>query len=467
MATTEQASRPASAVTADDVSNRIDRMPFLPFHLRIASILGVGTFFDAFDSLSMATALTMIAATFRLDFSTIGTLLSAAYAGQFAGAILFGYVGERIGRKWAFVIALAIFSLCSLGAAFAMSVNALVWVRVIQGVGLGAEVPVAAALFSEFVRGSARGLFLMVYESVFVWGLFFAPVASLGCLTAFGPALGWRVLFAIGALPLIVALVAALKLPESARWLASKGRLAEADATVRLMEDEARRLGRPFLPSQPLTVARERTRHSELFRGIYGKRTFVVWSMWFCSYFVSQGFQSWAPTLYMKIGGLPASRAIMLQILTSALMLAMVYVVAGTVDRFGRVRWFATGFGLSALGALLGVVITGPMGVRTWPALLLCGTIMGLGSVVTGLAVYLYTPELYPTRMRAWATATGSSLNRVGAFTAPLLVGWLLATYNAIAAVFAMLAAVALFAVLVILIWGEETKRRALEDLSP
>src|SRR5271169_6060428 len=146
-----KAAAATGGVTADEIATRIDRLPFLPFHLRIASILGTGTMFDAFDSLSMGAALTMIVASFHLDYRTVGTLLSAAFAGQFVGAILFGYVGERIGRKWAFVIALAIFSLCSIGVAFATSVDEIIWVRVIQGIGLGAEVPIAAALFTEFV----------------------------------------------------------------------------------------------------------------------------------------------------------------------------------------------------------------------------------------------------------------------------------------------------------------------------
>jgi len=465
--TLEPGSAAQGTVTADDISNRIDRLPFLPFHFRIGSVLGAGTFFDGFDALTITTALTMIVATFHLDYRSVGALLSAASGGQFVGAILFGYLSERFGRKWAFVAALAIFSLCSIGAALAMSVNAIIWARAIQGVGLGAEVPVAAALFSEFVRGSARGRFVMIYESVFVWGVFLAPVAALACITAFGPALGWRMLFAIGGLPIVIAVIAAFRLPESPRWLASKGRLTEADTTVRAMEDEARRLERPFLPSEPLTVVRERTRLSELFRGIYAKRTFVVWSIFFCSWFISAGFSSWAPTLYMKIGGLAAKEAIMLSILTSAIMLVAAYVVAASIDHVGRVRWFVGGFGITGLGALLGAIVTGPLGVHTWPALLVCGSIMGFGTSVTGLAVYLYAPELYPTRMRGWATATGSSLNRIGAFIAPLIVGWIMTEYNSIALVFAMLTVVALFAAIVMWTTGEETKRRALESLSP
>jgi putative MFS transporter len=300
-----------------------------------------------------------------------------------------------------------------------------------------------------------------------VWGIFLAPVAALACYSAFGPALGWRVLFGIGGFPVLVAILAAFRLPESARWLASKARLSEADAIVVRMEEEARRLKRASHPAERVRVSVAPTRFGELFKGIYARRTFVVWSMWFCSYFVSQGFQSWAPMLYMKIGGLSAQYAIALQILTAATQLLSCYAVALSVDRYGRVPWFAGAFALSAVGAVVGVILTGPMGIRGWEPLLACGLVMGLGSAITGLGVYLYTPELYPTRMRAWATATGSSMNRLGAFLAPSLVGWIMAEYDAISLVFAMLAAVSAVGAVVLWVWGEETKRTTLETLSP
>ncbi len=457
----------AVTVTADDIATRIDRLPFLPFHWRIAGMLGTGTMFDAFDSLSIGAAMTMIVATFSLDFRTGGTLISAAFAGQFVGALAFGYIGERIGRKWAFVVALTIFGFCSIAAALAQSVDQIIAARVIQGIGLGAEVPVAAALFAEFVRGGRRGFFIMIYESVFVWGIFLAPVAGLACYAWFGPALGWRVLFAIGGLPLLVAAIAAVKLPESPRWLASKGRLGEAQAIVEEMEAEAERLGKPLLAAHRVKVAPHTTKFSELFRGIYGKRTFVVWTMWFSSYFISNGFQSWAPTLYMKIGGLPTSAALLLTIFGGAVQLATCYIVAVSVDKHGRRPWFAGGFALAAAAAILGAIVTGPLGLRGWQPLLVCGVIMSIGTGANSLGVYLYTPELYPTRMRAWATATGSSMNRLGSFIAPSIVGWLLAVYGNIALAFTLFAVVASFAAAVVWFFGEETKRRVLEELSP
>ena len=456
-----------ATASADDISTRIDALPFLPSHWRIASILGAGTLFDAFDSLSIGAAMTMIVATFSLDYKTGGALISSAFAGQFIGAIAFGYIGERIGRKWAFVSALTIFSLCSLGAAMAQSVNEIMAARIIQGIGLGAEVPVAAALFTEFVRGSARGLFIMIYETIFVWGIFLAPVVSLFCYSFFGPALGWRMVFAVGALPLIVAAIAAVKLPESPRWLASKGRLTEAQAIVEAMENEAQRLGKPLLPATRVTVATQRTSFVELFRGIYGKRTFVVWTMWFCSYFISNGFQSWAPTLYMKIGGLSASDALKLGILSGFIQLITCYIVAISVDKHGRRPWFAGAFVLAAVGAAMGVAATAVLGLHGWVPLAVCGIIMITGSGTNGLGVYLYTPELYPTRMRAWATATASSMNRLGSFLAPMIVGGMLAAGVDISIVFAMFAVIAIFGAAVVWFVGEETKRRALEELSP
>src|SRR5580658_1431488 len=112
---------------------------------------------------------------------------------------------------------------------------------------------------------------------------------------------------------------------------------------------------------------------------------------------------------------------------------------------------------MAAFGALLGAIATGPLGIRGWQPLLVCGIIMGLGTGVTGLGVYLYTPELYPTRMRAWATATGSSLNRLGSFIAPSITGFILAEFNSVAMVFTMMACVALWGAFVMWFFGEET----------
>ena len=473
METTPDQTTPTTAFRAglspEIISGRLDRLPFLPLHLRTASILGTGTFFDAFDSLSIAGVLTMIVATFRISMQQVGVLGSAAFAGQFVGALIFGWLGEIIGRKWAFIISLAIFGACSAFAATALSLHALVVARTIQGIGLGAEVPIAAALFSEFVRGNVRGRWLMVYETIFVWGLVAAPVVALVAVQGLGPALAWRVIFALGGIPLLVAAIAIFALPESPRWLAAHGRLAEADAIVSEMEAEARQLGKPLLdaiPSPP--IVKESTSFIELFRGIYAKRTFVIWTQWFCAYFVNNGYQIWLPTLYMKYGGLPITAALALTIVSNVVGLAVAYLTAAVVDFVGRKPWFAGGFAVSTLFALGGAFAVGVLHIHGWVPLLVFGVGMNAGASINALGAYLYTPEQYPTRMRAWGTAAGTSLNRVGSFFAPLAVGALLAaSAEGIGNVFLMFAVVALFAAIVIWTLGEETKRRTLEEISP
>src|ERR1700678_1633218 len=129
----------SSATTPERIAGRMDRLAFLPLHLRITSLLGVGTLFDGFDSLSIAGALTMIIATCHIDYKSAGALGSAAFLGQIVGALAFGWLSERIGRKWAFISSLFIFGACSLFAATASNEHELLWARAIQGVGLGAK----------------------------------------------------------------------------------------------------------------------------------------------------------------------------------------------------------------------------------------------------------------------------------------------------------------------------------------
>ena len=109
----------------------------------------------------------------------------------------------------------------------------------------------------------------------------------------------------------------------------------------------------------------------------------------------------------------------------------------------------------------------GPLGVRSWEALAFFGMMLTITTSPNTLGVYLYTPELYPTRMRAWATSMGSSMNRIASFIAPSIVGFMLARYDNVGLVFAMMAVVCAWGAFVMWKWGEETKRRVLEELSP
>lgn len=452
--------------TADTVA-RLERMPFGRYHFRVGALLGTGTFFDAFDSLIIAVVLTVVFNTFDVDFANAGLLISAAYVGQFIGAIVLGVVAERHGRRMGFVISLGVFGLLSLAVAAAWNFESLLVLRLLQGIGLGAEVPIAGALFNEFVRGRSRGRAVMIYESIFSWGILLAPLIGLLFFKIFGEEVGWRALFLFGGIPVIVAVIAYFKLPESPRWLADQGRIEEASALMDEMEADARSRGvdLPEPEIKPI-VEPKPTRFGELFSPQYRQRTGLVWVLWFCGYFILYGFSTWLPTLYVQIGGLPTGNALGLTAFASALYLVEIYIFAATVDRVGRKPWFVGGFALSLFGALFGMVAIF-LGATAWPVLFGAGLLMGLGISPVTAGLYLYTPELYPTRMRAWATATGSSLNRVASAIGPIVVGLLLGAELGLGSVFIVFGVVAAVGMVVMAWLGIETKQRVLEELAP
>jgi putative MFS transporter len=294
-----------------------------------------------------------------------------------------------------------------------------------------------------------------------------APLIGLLFFSVFGPALGWRLLFAFGALPVIAAVIAWYRLPESPRWLAERGRTAEADALLEEMEADARSRGVVLDPPEVRTPVKARpTRLGELFSPAYRARTVLSWVTWFCGYFILYGFSTWLPTLYVRLGGLPTGGALGLTAVASALYLVEIYAFAYTVDRVGRKPWFVAGFALAVIGTVAGAIAIA-VGLTAWPVLFVAGLLMGLGISPVTAGLYLYTPELYPTRMRAWATSTGSSLNRVASAIGPVLVGALLGAGLGLQSVFVSFGVVALIGLVVMVAMGIETKQRVLEELAP
>lgn len=449
---------------------RLERLPFTRAHARVASILGLGTFFDSFDALILSVGLTAILHTLGAPLSLAGLLIAAGYVGQFVGAIGFGFVSERAGRKVAFVTASAIFGLLSLAAAFAWSIESLMALRLIQGIGLGAEVPVAAALFNEIVRARARGRIVMIYESVFVWGILAASLLGSLFLAVFAPELAWRYLFAIGAVPLLVSVWAYFRLPESPRWLVHRGDLDGARAIIEELEASARHGG--ALPTVdaaevPVDAVRETpTRFGELLGAQYRRRTAILWATWFTTYFALWGFTTWAPTLFVNVGHFSPPAAALISAAITIGDLVAVYLAAATVDRLGRRFWFLTGYGIALVGGVFGIVTIGFLHVTAPGVLIAAVAIVLVGVNVNAPLLYMYNAELYPTRMRSFATMVGSSLRALAAIIAPIVLGLLVTGAGGIAWVFGVFSAVLLVGLLAFARFGPETKQQTLEELA-
>jgi putative MFS transporter len=234
--------------SVDDIVARLERLPTSWWQVKARIIVGVATFFDAFDALAIASILPVIVPLWKLTPPQIGLMISAGFLGQLLGALLFGWIAERYGRMTAMIWSIALFGAMSLVCALAWDYNSLLVFRTIQGIGLGGEVPVAAVFISELAKAQGRGRFVLLYELVFPIGLVAASLVGLWVV----PHLGWQYMFVIGALPALLTLALRRLLPESPRWLAVHGRDAQAQAAMALIETETQKAaGQPLPPPKP------------------------------------------------------------------------------------------------------------------------------------------------------------------------------------------------------------------------
>jgi putative MFS transporter len=456
---------------AENLLGRLEQLPFTRVHLRVASLLGAGTLMDAVDGQIVAVALTTILSSLGAPMSAAGPLIAAGFAGQMLGAIGFGMLSERLGRKTVYVVSSALFGSLSLAAAFAWNVESLAVIRFVQGIGLGAAVPVAAAMFNEFVSGRSRGRVVIIYESLFNWGILLTSVLGFLFLTVFPADVAWRYLLMIGALPVATAVCAAFRLPESPRYLLEHGQLDAAAAVVREMEVSAGRVS----PTETSPIAgqivegagaRRPTRLGELFSPEYRGRTAHIACIWLANYFALWGFTSFMPALLVG-AGFSRPLAALLSGAFNVIGLVMLYIVAATLDRWGRRFWFLAGHTLSVCGAVLGATAFIVLGSTNLPVLLLAGGAVMVGANINGNVAFVYTAELFPTRMRAWATMAGNSLRCLSAVVAPIVFGFLIAHGSVgIGMAFALSGLLMLTVLLVIARFGIETRQRSLEELA-
>ena len=465
--------------STQDLVARLERVPFSRWHLRARIIVGSATFFDAFDALSIAFVLPVLVRQWSMTPAEVGWLIAIGYLGQFLGALVFGGLAERYGRVRSVAGATALMSMMSIACAMSGSFASLLTLRLVQGIGVGGEMPVAAVYINELSKAQGRGRFFLLYELIFPIGLMMT--GQIGAVLV--PTLGWQVMFLIGGVPGLIVTALLLRLPESPRWLISKGRLAEADAVIREIEASAKagsgirepglepeastlRRGGPSLSDEARGAKSEgppeaRSRWTELLSGGYRGRTLIVWTLWACAYFITNGLNNWMPTLYSSVYHLSLGQALRAGTLTNVAQVVILLGCAFAIDRIGRRGWTVAGF--AAGGVLLALL--GTFAAHSVTAVIALVTVSYgiVGSV--NAVLYLYTPELYPSRMRAIGTGAATCWLRLASAAAPVLVGYLV-TAEGTGAVFLMFATAGVIGALAA-VGMLETRNRRLEELAP
>ena len=450
-----------AAITQREVVSRLERLPLSAWQIKTRVIVGTATFFDAFDALAIAFILPAIIPLWQMKPADIGWLISMGYVGQLVGALMGGWLAERFGRRPVIVASILWFGVLSIACAFAWNYNSLLIMRTLQGLGLGAEVPVAATYISELAKARGRGRFVLLFELVFPVGILMAALLGRWIV----PHLGWQYMFYIGGLPALLALFMMRLMPESPRWLASRGRMDAAKTTLIDIEGRVQRAtGAPLPPvvDVDVTLSSKQASWSDLFQGVYAKRTIVLWVCWFATYLANYGLTTWLPSVYQQVFKLPIEQALSYGLISNVLGLASSVACALLIDRVGRRVWFTAAFGGSAI-ALLTLWAIGP---STPERVLICSTLSFMSISTLSLAMYLYTSEMYPTRVRALGTGAATAWLRIASIIGPVTVGTLVAT-GGLGTVFGLFGGVVLIAGVVMLFFGTETKGKVLEDVSP
>src|SRR5262245_6446309 len=440
---------------------RLERLPVTPRLMLLRVIVGIATFFDAYTVLAIAFAMPQLVSEWKLMPTEVGMIISAGYVGQLFGAVIFGSLAEKIGRLRTLFITIVLFVSMDIACLFAWSGVSMMAFRFFQGVGTGGEVPVASAYINEFIGAEKRGRFFLLYEVIFPIGLMFAGMVGFFLV----PIYGWKAMFIVGLVPSVLTIPLRWFMPESPRWLASRGRIAEANAVVKLLErnaiDNGKTLREPVVrPFDAKATACSDWR--ELFRGIYGKRTLTIWGLWVCVYMINNGLVTWLPTLYKQVFHLPLQTSLAYGWVSSGVGAIASIICALAIDKVGPKPWYATAFTLATLPLLT----LSWLGATSAIEVLIFAAATYAVLQTIAFSLYLYSAELYPTRLRAVGTGFGSAWLRAGSSIGPLLVGWIVADMG-IQYVFAAFAAVALAGGLVTLLFAIETKGRVLEELSP
>ena len=435
------------------ISERLDSLPLCRVHWRIVVVCGLGWLFDAMDAGIISFVLAALLKKWQLTPQQVGWIGSAGLIGMFVGALLSGSIADRVGRKYLFQATLLIFSVATGLCGLAWNFASLVFLRFLVGFGLGGELPVASTLVTEFAPAKHRGRLLVILESFWAFGWAAAALVAFLIIPKF-PEYGWKIAFFIGFLPAFYVFYLRRGIPESPRYLAAAGRTEEAIAAVRWLEKEC------GVPNEPLDtkteVKKERSPWMRLWEGKYARRTILLWVLWFSMVYSYYGIFTWLPSLLVSGGNEMVKSFEYVMIITLA-QIPGYFSAALLVDRLGR-KWTLVSYliGCAAAAFLFGRAQTGT-------EIILYGCLISFFNLGAWGVVYTYTPELYPTEMRATGAGTAAAVGRTGGILAPIIVGMLLPSGQML--VFAQFAVVILLGAAVVAILGEETRQKKLEEI--
>src|SRR5581483_9478769 len=433
-----------TASTADspqlrELEGALTKIGVTPAHISIALLILVGALFDSFEQNTIGVAAPLLRTQWNLNNTDIGLLNTITFGSGAIGRLLTGYIADRYGRRVMLGIDLLLFTLGSALCAFAPSFGILCLARAIVGFGLGGEVSIAVTMLAEFCspkfRGTAVGL---VNVGAGGLGNFLAPAFGLMIFTLFPGPEGWRWLFGSLAIPALLIVIYRRYIPETPRFLLSRNRTADVNKVLTLLASgQLRNTNIPVKPfvsdgGAPL-VGGSGISWTEIFRPPYTLRTIPVAIAILMSYGAQLSVLTLLPSMLVAKGYSLSSSLIFTMIIQGGSFIGTVF--ASALGYYLPRKLVLTGGAITATAAAL---CFGFLGANIY-LILLFGAVFQFCVLLLNTTIWIYAPELFPTRIRglgvAFILASGTA---AGSFM-PVVSGRVLDGYGLVG-LFAMIA---------------------------
>ena len=453
-----------SSPVIKQMETALSRIGVTGAHKQIIALVLIGCLFDSFEQNTIGVAGPMLKEHWGLTGADIGFLNTITFGSAAIGRLLSGILGDRYGRRVMLTINLLLFTIGSAACALAPSFATLCFARAIVGFGVGGEISTAVTMLSEFCsprfRGTAAGL---VNVGAGGFGNFLAPAFGLMIFTLFPGENAWRWLFAALALPALLVVFYRRFVPETPRFLASQGKIAEANKVLSILESGTLRpknlVVREHLSADLAKDAKPtRSDWKELFRAPFIGRTIPVAIAILMSYGAQLSVLTLMPIIFVSMGYTLQGSLLYSMIIQSGSVLGAI-----AASMFGYYFPRKKVLTLGAICACLAAVSIVYLGTNIY-LVLMFGAIFQFFVLLLNTSIWIYAPELFPTRIRAFGVAfilaTGSA---AGSFI-PTVAGALFDSYGMIG-VFGLAAGMyAVFAFCIQL--GPETYGMSMEDLT-
>ncbi|WIY61300.1 MFS transporter [Bacillus arachidis] len=388
---------------------------------KLLGIAGLGWLFDAMDVGMLSFVIVALQKEWGLSSQEMGWIGSVNSIGMAVGALVFGILADKMGRKSVFIMTLLLFSICSGLTALTTTLAMFLILRFLIGMGLGGELPVASTLVSESVEAHERGKIVVLLESFWAGGWLIAALISYFVI----PKYGWQVAMVLSAVPAFYALYLRWNLPDSPRF----ERVEKQQSVI--------------------------TNIKAVWSGEYRKATIMLWILWFCVVFSYYGMFLWLPSV-MVLKGFSLIKSFQYVLIMTLAQLPGYFTAAWFIERLGRKFVLVTYLiGTACSAYVFGVA-------ESLTILLVAGMLLSFFNLGAWGALYAYTPEQYPTVIRGTGAGMAAAFGRIGGILGPLLVGYLVASQASLSLIFTIFCSSILIGVLAVVVLGQETKQQEL-----